>query len=302
MASRALDDQIDRLYQLPLDEFTAARNALAKDAGADAASVRSLVKPPVAAWAVNQLFWRDRKVWDALIGAADKARQAHKAVLSGKSGDVRSLTTAHNEAVEEASKATLDILAKAGHPQTDSTRQAITTTLRALPSDEPPGRLTRALQPAGFEALAGLSIARGVVAPKPPKPPTPIGRTPAAGPAASPKPKADTKAMTRAREAVAAADRAIRTAQQAVQREEFEVKKAARDEERASRAVEKATEAVEQAQADLDAAQKELTTAARKRESSEKRLQEAEQAVTAAKERAQSADDALQKISSGADH
>src|SRR5262249_56938019 len=125
-------------------------------------------------------------------------------VLAGKAGDVRALTAAHNDAVEAALKTTLDLLAGAGHPQTDSTRQAIVTTLRALPSDEPPGRLTRALQPAGFEALAGLSIARGVVAPKPPKPPTPIGRAPAAGPAASPKPKADTKAMTRAREAGAA--------------------------------------------------------------------------------------------------
>jgi len=295
-----LDAQIDRLYQLSLDEFTAARNALAKEAGPDARSIRSLVKPPVAAWAVNQLFWQNRKVWDALIGAAEKARQAHKAVLSGKAGDVRSLTTAHNEAVEDASKATLDLLAKAGHPQTDSTRQAITTTLRALPSDEPAGRLTRALQPAGFEALAGLSIARGVVVPKPPKPPTPIGRAASPEPAVAQKPKPDTKAMTRAREAVAAADRAIRQAQQAVQREEFEVKKTARDEERASKTVEKATEAVEQAQSDLDAAQKDLAAATRKREASEKRLREAEQAVTAAQARAQSADDALQKISSGA--
>ena len=140
MASRALDPQIDRLYQLPLDEFTAARNALAKEAGPDAASVRSLSKPPVAAWAVNQLFWHNRKVWDELIGAADKARQAHKAVLSGKTGDVRSLTAAHNEAIEAALKTTIDLLTEAGHPETDSTRQAIVTTLRALPSDRT-GRL-----------------------------------------------------------------------------------------------------------------------------------------------------------------
>ena len=33
MASPSLDTEIDRLYQLPLDEFTAARNALAKEAG-----------------------------------------------------------------------------------------------------------------------------------------------------------------------------------------------------------------------------------------------------------------------------
>ena len=38
--------QIDRLYQLPLDEFTAARNALAKEAGAAGAQIRTLQKPP----------------------------------------------------------------------------------------------------------------------------------------------------------------------------------------------------------------------------------------------------------------
>ena len=33
MSKAALDDQIDQLYQVPLDEFTAARNALAKESG-----------------------------------------------------------------------------------------------------------------------------------------------------------------------------------------------------------------------------------------------------------------------------
>ena len=36
MARAPYDDQIDRLYQLPLDEFTTARNVLAKEAGKDA--------------------------------------------------------------------------------------------------------------------------------------------------------------------------------------------------------------------------------------------------------------------------
>ena len=50
-----LDVEIDRLYQLPLDEFTDARNALAKAAGKNGAKVRGLRKPPVAAWAINQV-------------------------------------------------------------------------------------------------------------------------------------------------------------------------------------------------------------------------------------------------------
>src|SRR6476661_1333538 len=116
MASRRIDTEIDRLYALPPDEFTAARNALAKTAGADAARVRALVKPPIAAWAVNQLYWRNRKIWDALIAAAGHARRAHQAVLAGKSGEIRSLSKVHDDAVDAALKATLALLAGAGHP------------------------------------------------------------------------------------------------------------------------------------------------------------------------------------------
>ena len=55
VVAKNLDEQTDRLYQLPLDQFTAARNALAKEAGSEGASIKQLVKPPLAAWAVNQL-------------------------------------------------------------------------------------------------------------------------------------------------------------------------------------------------------------------------------------------------------
>src|SRR5688572_8316831 len=58
-----LHGEADKLYQAPLAEFTAARNALAariKAAhGADAAAhVKALVKPSIAAWVLNQLYWR----------------------------------------------------------------------------------------------------------------------------------------------------------------------------------------------------------------------------------------------------
>ena len=139
MSRRALDAEIDRLYQLPLDEFTAARNALAKTAGGDAADVRALVKPPIAAWAVNQLHWKDRDVWDALIAAAENVRRAHKAVLAGRAGDVRAANKVHEDAIETAVKATLALLSKAGHPVTDATRQTIGTTIRALPGTRAAG-------------------------------------------------------------------------------------------------------------------------------------------------------------------
>ena len=52
-------DEVDRLYELPLEEFTAARNELAKRLGDT--SVKELKKPTVTAWTVNQLA-RTREV------------------------------------------------------------------------------------------------------------------------------------------------------------------------------------------------------------------------------------------------
>ena len=153
------------LYQLPLDEFTAARNALAKESGAAGAEIRALQKPPVAAWAINQVYWRGRPAFHAFNASAAALRAAHTGVVSGKRADLRAASKAHEEALEAVAKAALAILRDAGQPATDATKQAILTTLRALPaSSDPPGRLTQVLQPTGFELLAGLPAAPAVAA------------------------------------------------------------------------------------------------------------------------------------------
>jgi hypothetical protein len=151
-----LDDEIDRLYQLPAGEFVAARNALAKQAGPGAATVKNLQKPNAPAWAVNQLYWTRRKVFDTLIDAANKLRAAHSQMLSGKRADVTAAETAHRDAVKAASAAVKEILSQAGDPATAATMMAVSDTLQALPGPERPGRLVRPLKPRGFEALAGL--------------------------------------------------------------------------------------------------------------------------------------------------
>lgn len=281
---RGLDTRIDSLYQLPLEEFTAARNVLAKEAGPDAARVRALVKPPIGAWAVNQLFGKQRDIWDELMAAAENAQKAHKAVLSGKSADVRSASKVHDDAVETALKSTLALLTGAGHPVTDATKQAIVTTLRALPGTEPPGRLTRVLQPGGFEALAGLSIGRGAPAAPARQKPAPRAAAPAAAKGAGP--KVDAKALTRAREAAAAAARALRDAETAVQRQEFEIARATRDEERAEKAVEEAKEALAAATDAVKRAEGALVTATRRREAAEAKAEDVNEALVTARKRA----------------
>src|SRR5438034_1904581 len=82
-------NEIDELFALPLDEFTAARNALAKrltqDGDAETAeAVRALAKPTVAAWAVNQLARRDPEAVRSLLNVAARVRSAQERSLQGE--------------------------------------------------------------------------------------------------------------------------------------------------------------------------------------------------------------------------
>src|SRR6187397_2507257 len=103
MAKHALEEQIDELYKLPLDEFTSARNELAK-ASADTA-VKKLEKPNVAAWAVNQLYWRERKLYDEVIKTSGQLHTAYKQQLAGKASDVRAVEVFQKEAMRRAKDA-----------------------------------------------------------------------------------------------------------------------------------------------------------------------------------------------------
>jgi hypothetical protein len=294
MPASSLEPEVDKLFQLPLEQFTAARNALAKEAGANRHEIRSLQKPPVPAWAVNQLYWKRRPVYDALIDAASTLRTAHKAVLAGKRTDLRAASKEHEDAIENALKAALALLIESGNAATDTTKQAIATTLRGLPSDERPGRLTRTLQPGGFEALAGIPVR-----------PIADGRTKAAPRAAEParrepdtaKTTEDTKAIARAREAVATATRALKLAEHTARREEFEAARAARDVEKAEREVDNAKEQVEAAKQALEAAGREAAKIRRARETAVKRSKDADAALAAAQAEVRAAERDVEKLS-----
>ena len=154
MAPPDLDTRIAALYQQPLDEFTRARNALAKELGRP--GIKKLDKPNIAAWAVNQLYWRERAIYDAVIKSAEQLRAEHRKLLSGKASAIRDAEQAHRDAIREAIVSVQTILQQSGQSATDATVTAVRETLEALPSDAPPGQLTRPLKPMGFEALAGI--------------------------------------------------------------------------------------------------------------------------------------------------
>ena len=155
-----LDAKIDDLYRQPLDAFVPARNALAKTlTGADAARVRALAKPTVVPWAVNQVYWRARPVYDKAIKSGERLRAAQIASLEGRRGaDVREAGETHRRALADAVKEAERLANAAGaKPATDALIRTFETLSLASEPPEPAGRLTKPLQPSGFEALAGIT-------------------------------------------------------------------------------------------------------------------------------------------------
>jgi hypothetical protein len=287
MASRPLDAQIDQLFQLPLEEFTPARNALAKEAGGEGAAIKKLQKPPLAAWAINQVYWRNRPAYHAFTASASALRSAHTAVVSGKKGDLRAAGQAHEEALESVLKTALAILRDGGHPVTDATKQAIATTLRALPaSSDAPGRLSRTLQPSGFELLAGLPPTTGA--------PRRDGASTKERPAATPAPSrskdaARERAIAKAKQALATATKSHQEAEHNAKRDEFDAAKAARDAERATERLTKARAALEAAQEAEATADAEMSEAARRKDTTTRRARESANALAAASVRLEAA-------------
>jgi hypothetical protein len=164
----ALEEELDRLYRLPLGEFVAARNDLAallkKSGDLEAARrVRDLAKPSASAWAVNQLYWRTRSVVEDLITAGDGYRRAQQAALSGDGSELSNAERERRRAIEEAIRHVREVLAKSGQVASDPLLRRITTTLEALASHGSAnpvpmtGRLSEDVESPGFSALSALA-------------------------------------------------------------------------------------------------------------------------------------------------
>jgi hypothetical protein len=163
-----LENDVDILFTLPLSEFIGARKALSarlkkEGRGNDAEFVTSLAKPPISAWTVNQLYWDHREEFDELIDAGQRFRKAQTSRNANKVMDMRDALDARREALTQLSDLATTLLSEAGHNPSLETLRRITTTLEALSayassSDGPtPGRLTKDVDPPGFESLAGFT-------------------------------------------------------------------------------------------------------------------------------------------------
>jgi DNA-binding phage protein len=152
----ATDEIADRLYALPIEEFTSARNDAAAELRKEgrreeADEVKGLRKPTAAAAAVNRLVREHRDQVEAYIAAAAALRDAQ---FAGK-GDVAAATKLERE--------TLDRLLRLASVDVRQTLQAAAVD-DAAAEELRRGRLERELEPRGFGTL--LSHAR----PAPAKP------------------------------------------------------------------------------------------------------------------------------------
>jgi hypothetical protein len=170
-----LDDDIDALFKQPLTEFVGARKALAarlKQNGfvSEAEGVKALAKPSISAWTVNQLYWRQREAFDALIATGQQFR---KAQATGKMVSMREALDARREALSRLSDLATEALRDAGHNPSLDTLRRIATTLEALSaatsisatslSNRPTlGRLTEDIDPPGFDSLGSFPPSAGI--------------------------------------------------------------------------------------------------------------------------------------------
>jgi hypothetical protein len=165
------DRELDRLFALPLDEFTAARNDAVKrlkSAGDDEAAERvaALTKPSLPVWTINQLARQDKSAMRALLDAAAKLRKAQERALAGGDSDaLRAAQAQERDALRDLAERAGTILEEAGRPASRAVIERIRGTLGAAALAEPTraalkaGRLTDEVEMSGFDALAGIAPA-----------------------------------------------------------------------------------------------------------------------------------------------
>jgi hypothetical protein len=227
--------EVDDLYSLTPGEFTRARNALAarlkKDGREEEAdAVRSLRRPSVALWAVNQVARRDRDAVERLVELGEELREAQ---IEGRAADFRRATRERSSALRRLADQLETILEEAGAARSHRATQIV----EAATADEEArrfllnGALRTEIEPAGFGEIFGAL---------PEEPPT--GTT--AEPAAEEARRKAHELMEKAREA---RRKALR-----LEREADEAEARARS---ARRAAARAVEAAEKAESEAEAAE-----------------------------------------------
>jgi HAMP domain-containing protein len=173
-------EEADHLYGLPLEEFTPARNRLARElAGAGrkdvAERVRRLRKPRRPAWALNRAVRSHPGLKDEVLeSTAALAAAQERLLVEGDRSAFQEALADHRERVERLLAEVRGELERTG--ARDAAFDRARTTLEAIAADEElrdelsAGRVTREREAAGFGGLVALE------APPPARQPSPDER------------------------------------------------------------------------------------------------------------------------------
>jgi len=291
-----LDTELDRLFGLPAGEFTAARDALARelrgeDRREEAEQVKALRRPTAAAAAVNAAVRSSPDGLEALLDAGAALRDAQEALLGG--GGSRDALREATEAERAAVRELVGVAGGLEDAPSGAALDRVRETLHAAAADDAVreavsrGRVVREAEAGGLGFLGGP--ATEVAAPKPtrkrtgksaPKPPVrtkPARSAPATKPGRSapakrgPSPD-DERAAARAKE--------LRDEMKNARTAERNEQKAMKE---AERAASRAHHALELARADVARARKRENTA---REAAQRTLRDLNRAQAVAGEAA----------------
>ena len=169
--------KLGELFAKPPAEFTAARNALAKELRSDgdedeAKRVLALRRPTAALWAANQVARRSADDVAALIESTDRMRKMQSRG-TGAGDDLREAMGEQRAALARLETAAEAALREAGLSVSQAVLRTVQRTLQAAASGDKDlrealeeGRLESELEPSGFEALLGAAPRTSTPAPR----------------------------------------------------------------------------------------------------------------------------------------
>jgi len=245
-----LEEATDELYGAPLDDFVGERTRLAKalvDEGRkdDAAALRGLRKPSVAAWVLNQLSRRNRREIDLLLDSGHRLRQAQASLLGGSEKEsFEQAQTTQRDALRALAREAETILRERGSDSSAVATQ-ISESLRAAAVSDAGrellarGRFTKPFEAEGFDVLSQLA------------------------PSAAARPARARRAGATRREKLREATQAVKDAKQRVREAEGAARAAEKRAETLRRDAEDAEETARRAHADLETAHDDLAAAER---------------------------------------
>jgi len=147
-------DELDELYEVKPEEFTALRTKLAAAAkqrgDADAAKqISAARKPTTAAWVVNRIAIRDQDIRTRLAGLGERLKDAHTAMEGDR---IRELSREQRRLVDDVARSAFEE-AEVADPS-GALRDDVIGTLQAAIADPDVaarlGRLAKAEQWSGF--------------------------------------------------------------------------------------------------------------------------------------------------------